>query len=127
MARLTIAGIAEAVNAGDDFDLCANTFAHDFRAADMEGKRALIADPPEFEGGEDHFGPLLAACAHMLANDNGLPVPGWVFEERFFMPPLKPYYSFGAKGELKSHLMILAPAEFRFRNLFVPPNIMTGA
>ena len=110
---------------GGDVALSFGQFLDDFaRAGD---KAALIADEPGWgpsEAGRWYYD--LAATAHKLANDNGLPVPPWCLEDRYY--PDEPQWAFGTEDpDFRTYLQEATPREFRWHNLFLGPNVLQRA
>lgn len=98
-----------------DFKHAFCTFLDDFKYA--YDKYSLIKDePPEMDGITKKEYSVLAATAHKLANDNKLPIPGWVHNPKYVLDT--PYYSFDSK-EGQQYLKKISPVEFKERNLFV--------
>ncbi len=119
---LTLAQIA---STDSDVELAFGQFLDDF--AHARDKAALIADEPRWP--QEYTGRWrydLAAAAHKLANDNGLPVPAWCIEERYC--PDEPLWAFDTEDpQFRSYLRENTPREFRWHNLFLGPNVLQRA
>lgn len=117
---LSLKGISEGML--DDVTLAFSQFLDDFIRA--EDKAALIEDEPSWtfeEAGRWYFD--FAATAHKLADDNGLPVPSWCLEDRYFSK--EPYWAFGTEDDgFKAYLLENTPKEFVWHGLFLGPNIL---
>lgn len=119
---LTLAGVART---GEDVALSFGQFLDDFSHA--RDKAALIADEPAWtpeEAGRWYYD--LAAAAHKLANDNGLPVPSWCIADRYFAA--EPQWAFETEDpEFREYLRNNTPREFRWHNLFLGPGVLQRA
>ena len=117
--------LAQVASADGDIALTFGQFLDDF--AHARDKAALIADEPQWpceDAGRWRYD--LAATAHKLANDNGLPVPAWCIEERYC--PEKPFWAFDTEDpKFRSYLQKNTPREFRWHNLFLGPNVLQRA
>jgi hypothetical protein len=107
-----------------DFYLLLGDFLDEFYKALPDVKALMLRDEPE-EMADFVLLPFLAATTHKLANDHGLNVPNWTFEQRCYLPGAEPYFACGVKGNLRLLFMYKSPAEFKHRNLFVDENILT--
>lgn len=119
---LTLSAVA---SEGGDVELAFGQFLDDF--AHARDKAALIADEPAWsaeEAGRWYYD--LAAAAHKLANDNGLAVPPWCIEDKYFS--VEPQWAFGTEDpDFRAYLRDATPREFRWHNLFLGPNILQRA
>lgn len=117
--------LAQVAADGGDVGLAFGQFLDDFSHAADKG--ALIADEPAWSpdvAGRWYYD--FAATAHKLANDNGLPVPSWCVEDRYF--PVEPQWAFGTQDpEFRDYLRETTPREFRWHNLFLGPNVLQRA
>lgn len=105
-----------------DMNLYFSQFLDDFSHA-IE-KSALIEEEPSWnfkKAGRWYY--AFAAAAHKLADDNNLPVPSWCLKDEYF--PDKEYYAFDSHDDdFKAYLRTSTPKEYRWRNLFLGPNIL---
>lgn len=117
--------LAQIASGGGDVELSFGQFLDDF--AHAREKAPLIADEPAWspdEAGRWYYD--FAAAAHKLANDNGLPVPPWCIEDRYF--PEEPRWAFDTEDpEFRDYLRESTPREFRWHNLFLGPNVLQRA
>jgi hypothetical protein len=123
MSRSTISQINTG-DAPDRFFLRIGDFLDDFYRAGDEERRRMIAEPPLVNTDEsrENFA-FLAATAHKLANEYGIPAPKWVFDKKSYLPA--PYFGSRVKGNLRLIYMYMSPTEFKHRNLFVDPEVLT--
>jgi hypothetical protein len=119
----SIYDLSRGVNAGQDFYILLGDFLDGFYRAAPDVRAEMLRDEPENMRNAE-FVPFLAATAHKLANDCGLPAPKWAFERRCYLPGAKPYFACGAQGNLRLLFMYKSPAEFKHRNLFVDENVL---
>jgi hypothetical protein len=119
----SIYNISRETNAGGDFYLLLGDFLDEFYKTAPDARAEMLRDKPE-EMINAEFVPFLAATAHKLADDYGLPAPRWAFERRCYLPGPKPHFGCGAKGNLRLLFMYKSPAEFKHRNLFVDENVL---
>jgi hypothetical protein len=120
----SIYNISLATNAGGNFYLLLGDFLDEFYRASPERRAELIRERPADMDGPEYV-PFLASTAHKLANDYGLDPPHWVFEQRCYLPGMKPHFACGARGNLCLLFMYKSPLEFKHRNLFVDENVLT--
>lgn len=123
---LTLARVIQHLSEGEDFNLCCPAFLDCFYAADQSARFSLIRDEPELFDNVGHFFYCdVAAIAHKLANDYGLPVPEWVHRPVYVFS--EPYYPIWDKSNevLKEYLRSVSPPEFAMRNIFVYPNTLS--
>jgi hypothetical protein len=123
MTKSTISQINTS-DAPDRFFLHVGDFLDGFYRADNEERRWMIDEPPLVTADEsrENFA-FLAATAHKLANKHGLTVPEWVFDKKSYLPD--PYFGSRVKGTLRLVYMYMSPTEFKHRNLFVDPEVLT--
>lgn len=117
--------LSDVASRGGDTSLSFGQFLDDF--AHASDKAALIADEPDWkpdEAGRWYYD--LAATAHKLANDNGLAVPPWCLEDRYY--PDEPQWAFDTEDpDFRTYLEEVTPREFRWHNLFLGPNVLQRA
>ena len=116
----TMRGVIENAAKGQDFYLLLGDFLDAFYRADTATRQAMIDARPD-DDAPDAL-PYAAAAAHKLANDHGLAVPAWVFDERCYSP--RPFFGCRARANLRLLFMYQSPAEFKHRNLFVDENVL---
>lgn len=63
------------------------------------------------------------ASIHLLCSNNGVEPPKWIFNAKYFLD--EPYFTNDEKGEFRKYLLLNSPPEFKIRNLFVLPNILS--
>lgn len=109
----------------EDMQLAFGQFLDDF--AHAKDKAALIEDEPEWtsdEAGRWYYD--FAATAHKLADDNGLPVPSWCLQDKYFAST--PQYAFDTTdSEFREYLEQSTPREFAWHGLFLGPNVLARA
>ena len=115
--------ISHETDAGLDFYLLLGDFPDEFYKALPDVRAEMLAAAPK-ELKAPELVPFLAATAHKLANDYSLNVPGWVFEERCYLPGAEPHFGSSAKGKLCLLFMYKSPVEFKHRNLFADENVL---
>jgi len=121
---LTISRAAEQLSGGENFYIVLGDFLDEFYREDSAARTAMLADaPPTGAAVPREHAALLAASAHKLANDYGLPVPEWVMDKKFRLTD-EPYFDCNATGNLRLLFMYKSPAEFKYRNLFVDENFL---
>jgi hypothetical protein len=119
---LSLKELAKKYSAEDEHYLFGQ-FLDDFRNEKTD-KYSLIKDEPPAKNGMELFACILAATAHKLANDNGLPVPDWVWKNRYISSKAEYAFDTGIE-DYKRHLELTSPAEFTTRNLFFGDNIIS--
>ena len=123
----SIKQILDNTQKGGNFYLLLGDFLDEFyRAPDKETRQKMISDPPSSEGllCRRELPAFAAATAHKLANDYNLETPSWVFEKQYYLYD-QPFFSSGAKGEMRLLFMYKSPSEFKHRNLFVDENVLS--
>ena len=107
----------------EDASLLFGNFLDDFYRADMsERKMMLYAEPESFENLRSVDYVNIAATVHKLASDSGIPVPGWVFKDKYYAK--EPFFPV-RHPDLKLTYMFESPAEFKHRNMFVSANALS--
>lgn len=108
-----------AIEAG--FTYIYSTFIQVFSMVSEEEKIESIRSEPQPGILSNREYSILAATAHQLANKYELPVPDWVFQEKFIQP--FPCYPRDTKNErYQKILRETTPEEFANRNLFYGEN-----
>ncbi|MEG0302447.1 hypothetical protein [Gordonibacter sp.] len=122
--RLSLSEVASA-GVGEDTTLLFSQFLDDFRHA--RDKARLIEKEPQWSGDNEGRWPYdLAATAHKLAHDHGLPVPAWALRDKYVAP--EPFYAFNTQDpEFREYLEQTTPREFKSHNLFLGENILSRA
>ena len=120
----SIRAIIENVAAGNDFYLLLGDFLDEFYRAEPSVRHLMIQErPDDVTHDRRELVSFVSATAHKLANDYGLDVPEWVFEERCYLYD-DPFFACGVKGNLRLLFMYKSPTEFKHRNLFVDENVL---
>jgi hypothetical protein len=122
----TIRMVSVLVNSGRDFDHSLCEFLDDFYSSTPDVRMTLIAEAPLEMSDPVHL-PFLAATAHKLANDFDITPPAWVFEDSSYLSGKRPYVTNNAKGGLKLLYYYCSPPEFKHRNIFTSPNVLSRA
>jgi len=105
----------------NDFTLAFCTFLDDFKQS--KNKFELISDKPEKGILKNKEYCMLACAAHKLANDNGIALPEWIYDETFRLK--NPVYAFDTTNkEYQIFLKETSPEEYRQRNLFYGGNVL---
>jgi hypothetical protein len=107
---------------GNDFYLCLGDFLDEFYRTGHGARKAMLEIQPDFSIPHENLA-FLASAVHKLANDHGLRVPDWVFDERCYLRD-KPFFGCRARGNLRLLFMYKSPIEFKHRNLFVDENVL---
>ncbi len=98
-----------------DFKFAMSAFLEDFR---YHKSLEAIKDEPLGSIFSDIEYALIAAAVEKLANDNGLEVPSWVNNKKYFLE--KPYYEYDLNNdEYKKWVVSESPEEYMKRNIFV--------
>jgi hypothetical protein len=113
----TLAGIADRVRRGEDFQHAAREFLDEFSLrGDARSRAEAIAERPELTG-QTRYDAYLAALAEHLAAVHGLERPTWSIEpERF----LDRFWFVSDTPGFRAVSIAQAPAAFRRRGVFVP-------
>ena len=99
-----------------DFTFAFCTFLDEFKRS--SNKVQMIENPPNAQESQLYNLCLLAGTAHKLANEHGLNVPAWVYDEKYIMP--EPYFAFNTQNqEYQEFLLEDTPYEFASRNIFI--------
>ena len=89
-----------------------NEFAHSFL---WDAQYSLVEDEPVFHDSVDHSHYVYAACfVHYWCEALLLPVPDWVYCERFRHS--EPVYTY---DNMKDVLRRIAPEQFKYHNRFM--------
>ncbi|MDR2729262.1 MAG: hypothetical protein LBB56_09015 [Chitinispirillales bacterium] len=123
---LTISQAMEQLSIGEDFYIVLGDILDEFYRTDATTRTAMLANAPSQSASvlvSREYAALLAASAHKLANDYGLPVPKWVMDRKYRLTD-EPYFDCNATGNLRLLFMYKSPTEFKYRNLFVDENFL---
>lgn len=113
----TLAGVAQRVEAGDDFHHAVREFLDEFALRGDDSSRAeAIAARPAGAGSRRHDA-YLAALAEHLATVYGLQRPAWSVEQDRF---LDRFWFVSEVPGFRAVSIAQAPAAFRRRGVFVP-------
>jgi hypothetical protein len=101
-----------------------NNFLDYFYSSKEDGKKIAVAKEPNDyqEIGEVDYG-FLVSSVHYLCNLSNITPPEWVFKEKYKLK--EPYFSNNEQSKYKNYLLIYSPPEFKFRNMFVTPNVLS--
>ena len=107
-----------------DFDFLFCTFLDSFyRCKTKEEKGQLIMEEPEKGALKHKELALLASTAHKLAADNGVEIPQWVYDDKYFLK--SPVYEFNTKNrEYRAYLRETSPQEYKMRNIYYGDNVL---
>jgi hypothetical protein len=120
----TILSSVERVNNGTNFHISLGDFLDEFYVSNNKIRQTMIAQEPKaYPNVKKEYLCLLAATAHKLANDYGMPVPYWTMGKKYKMID-RPYFDCNARGNLRLLFMYKSPIEFKHRNLFVDENFL---
>jgi len=122
--RNTIRTVSEKIVRGLSSKILIPNFIDDFtRLHDHEQKLALVSEPPVALKSV-YLEAYLAAMTEYLCHRDGLTVPGWTQNKRYFLK--EAHYALGKKGSPISFVLLAeSPVPFRRRNIFVSANAMT--
>ena len=65
-------------------------------------------------------GTFYAGVVEMLAKEQGLKIPSWVYNKKYYLS--EPVFMGGFKGEYRILIMIETPLIFKIRNIFIGKN-----
>ena len=120
---LNIDKVFENISKGYDFYICLGDFLDEFYIQESLARRQMIENEPQNYNLPKYQEAFLASVVHKLANDFKLDVPGWVFNNKYYLYD-EPYFDCNAKGKLRMLFMYISPSEFKHRNVFVDENIL---
>lgn len=120
----TIRTVSEKISKGQPSKIVIPDFIDDFtRLRDREMKLEIVSERPMVLESRYHEA-YLAAVTEYLCHRDGLPVPEWTQDEKYFLE--EAHYAFGKKGSAISlTLLAESPVPFRKRNIFVSANVMS--
>ena len=106
-----------------NYTLALGIFLDDFYECDITDKALALQDEPAIGILDRVQYCKLAAAAHKLANDYGLPVPDWAFKNEYIMP--HPVYAYGSDdADFHELLKDITPNEYKIRNLFLGSGVL---
>jgi hypothetical protein len=110
------------IDGSTDFFILLGDYLDAFYKAGKAEKERMISLPmfPGLGTFPREYQSYFAAAAHLLANENKIKAPAWVFNKKYILST--PYFTGNAKGDFRLWLMYMSPTEFKHRNLFVDPN-----
>jgi hypothetical protein len=119
----SVAGFIRVLSQGKENEsILFGNFLDDFYRANNEERAKMLIDEPEaFDNLRSIDYINIAATAHKLANDSGIPVPEWTFKEKYYAK--EPYFPV-QNPNLRLIYMFESPTEFKHRNLFVSANAL---
>ena len=107
----------------DDASLLFGNFLDDFYRANMDEKKMMLqTEPVAFENLRPVDYVNISATVHKLANGSGIPVPAWVFKDKYYMK--EPFFPV-RHPNLRLTYMFESPTEFKHRNMFVSANALS--
>ena len=121
--RITASEVASFL--GEDPVLLYGQFLDDYKRASIEDKILLIQDAPiQTADRPVHYEALLAAVCESLAKQDGIPIPEWVYEQRYYLK--EPVFAFNTTipGH-REYLLETTPEEFLSRNVIFGDNVMS--
>ena len=114
MTKTTELTMTDVIN-HNDFSLALRSFLDKFKYYD--NRQDMITNPPKSDNADKLNLCILAAVAHKLANDYGIPVPEWVNEYQYRMP--EPVFAFNTENrEYQEFLLKDTPYEFAGKNIY---------
>ena len=122
--RNSIKTISEKIAKGLSSRILIPNFIDDFmRLQDRKEKLSLVSERPVALESR-YMEAYLAAVTEYLCHKDGLPVPEWTQDKRYFLK--NAHYALGKKGSPISFVLLAeSPVPFRRRNIFVSANVMT--
>jgi hypothetical protein len=97
-------------------------FIDEFNNSTKLNKLKMISNRPFPQVKSNRDKAYIAALVEELCFRNGLKIPDWVEDKRYF---LKEPFFVGGLESLKSFLLVESPVSFRRRNIFVSENVLT--
>ncbi|MGN6275964.1 MAG: hypothetical protein ACTHNP_08540 [Solirubrobacterales bacterium] len=115
--RATLAGVAERVRGGEEFQFAVREFLDQFALRPDDPSRAeAIAERPDVTG-DSRYDAYLGALAEHLAAVHGLERPAWAIEPSRFLDRF--WFVSEVRG-FRAVSVAQAPAAFRRRGVFIP-------
>lgn len=110
---------------GIDYVLYYGQFLDDFRHTKQESKSLLINEPVVCASDRpDYYDAFLAGVCESLAKEADIPVPGWVYENRYYWKD--PVFPFNTENpDFQEYLLETTPEEFRVRNIYFGDSLMS--
>ncbi len=107
----------------ENFELFFSEFLDEFYRNDINKKKKMVANAPEFfeEIPIEKYA-FIAGAVEKICNDSNITPPEWVYNKTYFLKD--PYFAMNAKGHLRLFLLFESPNEFLVRNVFVPSNAL---
>lgn len=99
-------------------------FLDDWRRSQREDRLDLVARPlaqtstPE----EQHWAALFAAVIEQLCSSEGLPLPDWIAEPRYYLQD--PWYPTARKEKLRRFMEETTPEIFKKRKVFAGDRVL---
>ena len=110
--KFCIKQVFELTATGGSFSHFMNEFAHGFL---WEADASLVEEAPDFHDSVSHSHYVYAACfVHFWCEALLLPVPAWVYGEKFRHS--EPVYTY---DHMKEELERIAPRQFKFHNRYM--------
>jgi len=105
------------------YTLALGTFLDDFYECDSADRAIALQGEPTTGILDRVQYCKLAAAAHKLAIDYGLPIPDWTLKSEYIMP--HPVYAFNS-GDRDFHELLkdITPREYKIRNLFLGSGVL---
>ncbi len=101
-----------------------NNFLDSFYSAKEEMKKRLVEqEPNRYKKITEVDYAFLASSVHLLCNLYDIIPPKWVFKQEYKLK--EPSFSNNEQSRYKNYLLIYSPPEFKFRNMFVTPNVLS--
>ncbi len=115
----TLREACQGVAAWEDFRVQFYDWLDDFYHYPELRPRLLAEEPPPLA--EPRYEAFVAAAVHQLCLDYGLPVPDWVYKDRFYLED--PWF-YPPELNLRAIEIAESPAAFRARNIFTFANVL---